>query len=224
MKKYKESRLAWGVWVEIHGVIHQIRERPVTPRMRRVSWNLSTMTDVSKYLSHASHEACELKLRILHKRKYICSSRLAWGVWVEITRFASRDTRASGHASHEACELKFHFVAENISIILSRLARGVWVVSKHISRRNLQGKSIKERKRYNIKFGCYPIQTDNTRWVVFDTMMWLCYTVIKKNTAIELFYMLFDKDMWIEIIEVWQLAECFDLSEEFIANAVKVQS
>ena len=58
----KQSRLAWGVWVEI---IHKQENRTssaVTPRMRRVSWNLVIKKTSYKSRCHASHEACELKL------------------------------------------------------------------------------------------------------------------------------------------------------------------
>ena len=83
--KISPSRLAWGVWIEIPveaGVTSWIS---VTPRMRRVDWNSIDRVLARTSNGHASHEACGLKsykiLTVLQHKQ----SRLAWGVWIEIT-------------------------------------------------------------------------------------------------------------------------------------------
>ena len=100
------SRLAWGVWVEIYSNLKNFQTETVTPRMRRVSWNFFAvliwlnplvtprMRRVSwnpKFrpviiicICHASHEACELKFPPTNTHFKAITSRLAWGVWVEI--------------------------------------------------------------------------------------------------------------------------------------------
>ena len=107
------SRLAWGVWVEMKTRVHCFQHPRVTPRMRRVSWNTCSGRCFFHALSHASHEACELKW--YGGLWFYCSeqSRLAWGVWVEITPKNL-----------------------DISSLMSRLAWGVWVeiTSKAIAR------------------------------------------------------------------------------------------
>ena len=102
--------------------------RRVTSRMRRVSWN-------------------DEKGRIKQGR---ISSRLAWGVWVEMPRYKVGDTgkvvtsrmrRVSwnwrfvlhisaevGHVSHEACELKWRLWMNFwiCSSVTSRMRRVSW--------------------------------------------------------------------------------------------------
>ena len=78
------SRLAWGVWVEIIILYAHFGLLSVTPRMRRVSWNVYGLKIYLNYMS-----------------------RLAWGVWVEIYNWWISGNRSRSHASHEACELKF---------------------------------------------------------------------------------------------------------------------
>ena len=96
--------------------------------MRRVSWNFHYHVDYICNRCHASHEACELKLEnicytfatgVRHASHEACElkfyifvmvikmikSRLAWGVWVEISA-------------------RFNYI---ISVKVSRLAWGVWV-------------------------------------------------------------------------------------------------
>ena len=76
----------------------------VTPRMRRVSWNVDNDEGLVKKICHASHEACELK--------YARKDRIDENV---------------SHASHEACELKFYDSFAAGKLFMSRLAWGVWV-------------------------------------------------------------------------------------------------
>ena len=78
----------------------------VTPRMRRVDWNVLVVNLRITIWSHASHEACGLKSICLSPIPYIFMSRLAWGVWIEITEAKFTRFVDYCHASHEACGLK----------------------------------------------------------------------------------------------------------------------
>ena len=62
--------------------------------------------DTSTEISHASHEACGLKWLRYSKQTWRLSSRLAWGVWIEIGVWTVFSVHSVGHASHEACGLK----------------------------------------------------------------------------------------------------------------------
>ena len=55
-------------------------------------------------------------------------SRLAWGVWVEITSNDIKTVLTKSHASHEACELKFNkFVLYRIyEYVTPRMRRVSW--------------------------------------------------------------------------------------------------
>ena len=105
-----QSRLAWGVWIEIHP--------------RRIG--------VSSISCHASHEACGLKFLKIWMIGFVLKSRLAWGVWIEMSIVIffltslevtprmrrvdwNENHHGSGveiecHASHEACGLKCVYV------------------------------------------------------------------------------------------------------------------
>ena len=121
------SRLAWGVWIEIKqpqvpksaqsvtprmrrvdwnitNFVKNISNDKVTPRMRRVDWNLFTKMNVEIVPGHASHEACGLKSLWFHRHFHFHWSRLAWGVWIEI-------------------------ISSNVFplLVTSRLAWGVWI-------------------------------------------------------------------------------------------------
>ena len=69
------------------------RSMHVTPRMRRVSWNSVWIFQGCKTAGHASHEACELKCRCSDGWLPWRQSRLAWGVWVEISMYSGRYIR-----------------------------------------------------------------------------------------------------------------------------------
>ena len=80
----KWSRLAWGVWVEILPFAHNLDIADVTPRMRRVSWNrlggnAAPHSAVTPRMRRVSWNGCWSACSI-----YCGTSRLAWGVWVEI--------------------------------------------------------------------------------------------------------------------------------------------
>ena len=101
-----QSRLAWGVWVEIlqfclfpfwkpGHALHEACE---------LKWQAFALWRARK--SHASHEACELKFDKIYLWNRHKVSRLAWGVWVEIYRYVACWRWHWCHASHEACELK----------------------------------------------------------------------------------------------------------------------
>ena len=100
---------------------------PVTPRMRRVSWNINV-----KII--ARHAFVTPRMRRVSWNKQIgwsgiigFWSRLAWGVWVEIPPLLYHTFGYLCHASHEACELKFVIRAVWATARKSRLAWGVWV-------------------------------------------------------------------------------------------------
>ena len=114
-------------WNEAHA--HIVKALLVTPRMRRVSWNSTVVkrfviTAVTPRMRRVSWNESEIS-----RKEENITSRLAWGVWVEIYQlFKNRNTscvtprmrRVSWnfmilplntsrirHASHEACELKY---------------------------------------------------------------------------------------------------------------------
>ena len=106
-KRGSLSRLAWGVWVEIILKFHHWRQIGVTPRMRRVSWNVPSVLYVSQNTGHASHEACELKSVPLgnatnHDEVTPRMRRVSWNYPTVCTPILF-----PRHASHEACELKY---------------------------------------------------------------------------------------------------------------------
>ena len=143
------SRLAWGVWVEIIILYAHFGLLSVTPRMRRVSWNVRYVRSFA--LSCLSRLAWGVWVEIIFSIPFFESSlsRLAWGVWVEMFKYIICCFHIWSHASHEACELKFgvnlDYVPANdvtprmrrvswnvygLKIYLnymSRLAWGVWV-------------------------------------------------------------------------------------------------
>ena len=125
------SRLAWGVWVEIllpaywyycccGHASHEACELkfqmfsvlwaclPVTPRMRRVSWNrfcygrFKCVPKVTPRMRRVSWNLVNVVILV-----HIILSRLAWGVWVEMSSVRTDGNTHFGHASHEACELKY---------------------------------------------------------------------------------------------------------------------
>ena len=125
---FLQSRLAWGVWVEIFGFRNPFAGRGVTPRMRRVSWNIKSPRRLLCRFRHASHEACELKCgKGGNERPSVAVTprmrRVSWNTAIQTEIFllsvTPRMRRVSwnvklhwlrnsepGHASHEACELK----------------------------------------------------------------------------------------------------------------------
>ena len=123
------SRLAWGVWVEILPTTNSDSHRSSHASHEACELKLTDNVKILDLNGHASHEACELKLfNKVTEWHYLNSSRLAWGVWVEIQmlkkpvkaslvtprmrrvswNFSFPDSNIQDicHASHEACELK----------------------------------------------------------------------------------------------------------------------
>ena len=108
-KIFTQSRLAWGVWVEIYNkryfiVIAYGHASHEACELKSIAGKRFTTPT-----GHASHEACELKYTKFVIRKRNNRSRLAWGVWVEIWCCNRARNSLRGHASHEACELKLMF-------------------------------------------------------------------------------------------------------------------
>ena len=117
--------------------------------MRRVSWNFFGENNHLILSGHASHEACELKFLFRCVLMSDKTSRLAWGVWVEIKKFPNahldsyvtpRMRRVSwNHGYWIFCPItevtprmrrvSWNESAERHSIFCkpSRLAWGVWV-------------------------------------------------------------------------------------------------
>ena len=102
-----ESRLAWGVWIEIFKSGKQRFLRAVTPRMRRVDWNCSDSLDwylqkvtprmrrvdwnhncipffnrINAVTPRMRRVDWNLFSSLFPALKF--RSRLAWGVWIEI--------------------------------------------------------------------------------------------------------------------------------------------
>ena len=124
-----QSRLAWGVWVEIFS-IYSHHWSAIASRLAWGVWVEMFPSIVRKLMEfgHASHEACELKSAsksVLYESTEM--SRLAWGVWVEMRNYNTTKWRICRHASHEACELKWILLSISIRSARSRLAWGVWV-------------------------------------------------------------------------------------------------
>ena len=105
----------------------EIKDKGVTPRMRRVSWNAAIAPSTSAEICHASHEACELKLARSERVSERTSSRLAWGVWVEI-EYATKtneppiESRLAWGVWVEIGSVRYRSIMSP-----SRLAWGVWV-------------------------------------------------------------------------------------------------
>ena len=104
-QRHLKSRLAWGVWVEMQKFSESVEALfGVTPRMRRVSWNNSQ--EFGYFIFNVTPRMRRVSWN--HFKGY-CPN--LW--WC--------------HASHEACELKYWSCSRWSQVTKSRLAWGVWV-------------------------------------------------------------------------------------------------
>ena len=101
------SRLAWGVWVEMSDRYSAVKRPCVTPRMRRVSWNilkqanpaaLEIVTPRMRRVSWNQKANCTAKIYFVTPRM----RRVSWNM-----KYFHFWFYTGSHASHEACELKF---------------------------------------------------------------------------------------------------------------------
>ena len=126
------SRLAWGVWVEIsEKADSDYKAGLVTPRMRRVSWNSRAIEPRINSRSHASHEACELKLQTGNKVLLWFMSRLAWGVWVEIflREFIYNQYLVTPRMRRVSWNMQWDLTYSNCNSVTPRMRRVSWNMS-----------------------------------------------------------------------------------------------
>ena len=100
-------RVSWNI-----SFVAEIGHNKVTPRMRRVSWNVVETMLQTGLRGHASHEACELKFCTLYPPVSVGGvtprmRRVSWNI-----NSYQAELEQHGHASHEACELKFSHLIE----------------------------------------------------------------------------------------------------------------